>query len=74
MAGAEGGRLKVELGGLQVHAVAVNTKFSLDILVATESTRPPSHLYVSHPFLYSFTPLVSALVASIYVLSFSWGT
>ena len=70
---AEGGRLKVTLGGLQVHAVAINTKFSLDMLVATASNRPPYHLYISHSFLHSFPPLVSALVASSLCLSFLLG-
>jgi hypothetical protein len=64
MAVAEGGRLEVELGGLQVHAVAINTMFLLVMLVATASTSPPSHVYVSHPLYHSFPPLVSALVAS----------
>ena len=64
MAVAEGGGLKVALGGLQVHAVAINTKFSLYMLVATAYTRPPSHLNVFHPFCYVIPPFVSALVAS----------
>ena len=64
MAVAEGGRLKVVLGGIQVDAVAIDTKFSLDMLVATASTRPPSHLNVYHPFFHVIPPLVSALAAS----------
>jgi len=61
---AEGGRLEEELGGLQVHAVAIKTKFLLVMLVSTASTHPPSHFYVFHPLYHVTPPLVSALVAS----------